>query len=433
MGKWRGNRHLGMRYSTIVLALSMLLMATVLLLMVLELGIPVPAGPEEESSPIRLKRMILDSNGGEGLGERGEQRTEVVSWEPRAFIYHNFLSKEECEYLINRATPHMVKSTVVDSETGKSVDSSVRTSYGTFFKRGQDKVIRAIEKRIADYTLIPVEHGEGLHVLHYKVGQKYNPHFDYFVDEFNTRNGGQRIATLLMYLSDVEEGGETVFPAAKGNISSVAGWNGMSECAKKGVSVKPKMGDALLFWSMHPDATLDPSSLHGSCPVIKGDKWSFPVGSEEDLKHIYAVEEVKDWEEDEYRSPRISARTSYGMFLKRGQDKVIRGIEKRIADYTLIPVENGESLYVLHYEKGQKYDPHYDYSDGGSTTRNGGPRMATFLMYLSDVEEGGETVFPSAKGNIEKKGISIKPKMGDALLFWSMNHDGTLDPLSLHG
>ncbi|XP_042016704.1 probable prolyl 4-hydroxylase 3 isoform X2 [Salvia splendens] len=314
MGKWRGNRHLGMRYSTIVLALSMLLMATVLLLMVLELGIPVPAGPEEESSPIRLKRMILDSsNGGEGLGERGEQRTEVVSWEPRAFIYHNFLSKEECEYLINRATPHMVKSTVVDSETGKSVDSrfvfkaiipscvshlcfittvlsillltlrckgkttsflSVRTSYGTFFKRGQDKVIRAIEKRIADYTLIPVEHGEGLHVLHYKVGQKYNPHFDYFVDEFNTRNGGQRIATLLMYLSDVEEGGETVFPAAKGNISSVAGWNGMSECAKKGVSVKPKMGDALLFWSMHPDATLDPSSLHGSCPVIKGDKWS---------------------------------------------------------------------------------------------------------------------------------------------------------------
>ncbi|KAG6435311.1 hypothetical protein SASPL_100181 [Salvia splendens] len=256
MGKWRGNRHLGMRCSTIVLALSMPLMATVLLLMLLELGIPVPAGSEEDSSPIRLNRMILDNNGGEGLGERGEQRTEVVSWEPRAFIYHNFF----------------------DSETGKSVDSSVRTSYGMFFKRGQDKVIRAIEKRIADYTLIPVEHGEGLqhgeglHVLHYKVGQKYNPHYDYFVDEFNTRNGGQRTVTLLMYLSDVEEGGETVFPEAKGNISSVA--DGMSECAKKGISVKPKMGDALLFWSMHPDATLDPSSVQGYSPVIKGDKWS---------------------------------------------------------------------------------------------------------------------------------------------------------------
>lgn len=69
---------------------------------------------------------------------------------------------------------------------------------------------------------------------------------------------------LPMWCStDVEEGGETVFPAAKGNISSVPWWNELSECGKKGLSVKPKMGDALLFWSMKPDAELDPSSLHG--------------------------------------------------------------------------------------------------------------------------------------------------------------------------
>ncbi|MBA0595944.1 hypothetical protein Gorai_012793, partial [Gossypium raimondii] len=74
--------------------------------------------------------------------------------------------------------------------------------------------------------------------------------------------------------SDVEEGGETIFPAAKGNISSVPWWNELSECGKQGLAVKPKMGDALLFWSMRPDATLDPSSLHGGCPVIMGNKWS---------------------------------------------------------------------------------------------------------------------------------------------------------------
>jgi hypothetical protein len=45
-----------------------------------------------------------------------------------------------------------------------------------------------------------VEHGEGLQVLHYEAGQKYEPHFDSFDDDFNTKNGGQRIATLLMYL-----------------------------------------------------------------------------------------------------------------------------------------------------------------------------------------------------------------------------------------
>ncbi|XP_060192369.1 probable prolyl 4-hydroxylase 10 [Lycium barbarum] len=203
-----------------------------------------------------------------------DQWVEVISLEPRAYVYHNFLSKEECEYLISLAKPHMQKSSVVDSATGKSMDSRVRTSSGTFLARGRDKVIRDIEKRIADFTFIPAEHGEGLQILHYEVGQKYEPHYDYFLDEFNTKNGGQRIATVLMYLSDVEEGGETVFPAAKGNYSAVPWWNELSECGKGGLSVKPKMGDALLFWSMKPDATLDPSSLHGGCPVIKGNKWS---------------------------------------------------------------------------------------------------------------------------------------------------------------
>ena len=44
------------------------------------------------------------------------------------------------------------------------------------------------------------DHGEGLQILHYEVGQKYEPHYDYFLDEYNTVNGGQRMATLLMYL-----------------------------------------------------------------------------------------------------------------------------------------------------------------------------------------------------------------------------------------
>jgi prolyl 4-hydroxylase len=74
--------------------------------------------------------------------------------------------------------------------------------------------------------------------------------------------------------SDVEAGGETVFPASQVNSSLVADWDELTECAKAGFSVRPHMGDALLFWSMKPDATLDASSLHGGCPVVKGNKWS---------------------------------------------------------------------------------------------------------------------------------------------------------------
>lgn len=264
--------------STVVLTL--LIMLSLVVLVLLALGIvsipsssPIPSNLQYKAHDLT---SILHStvHRVEVSGERDDQWVEVISWQPRASVFHNFLSKDECDYLINLAKPHMQKSTVVDEKTGKSKDSRVRTSSGTFLPRGRDKTIRTIEKRIADFTFIPVEHGEGLQVLHYEVGQKYEPHFDYFLDEFNTVNGGQRIATVLMYLSDVEEGGETVFPSAKGNFSAVSYWNELSECGKEGLSVKPKRGDALLFWSMKPDASLDPSSLHGGCPVIRGDKWS---------------------------------------------------------------------------------------------------------------------------------------------------------------
>jgi hypothetical protein len=75
---------------------------------------------------------------------------------------------------------------------------------------------------------------------------------------------------LLFYLSDVEEGGETVFPRASTRVSG-PGW---SDCAREGMAVKPVAGDALLFYGLLPDGTKDWNSLHGSCPTLRGHKWS---------------------------------------------------------------------------------------------------------------------------------------------------------------
>ncbi|KAI5021894.1 hypothetical protein ZWY2020_058624, partial [Hordeum vulgare] len=165
-----------------------------------------------------------------------------------AFILHRFLGKS------SRKT----RSKLGRSFTGQSPSPSLMTSY-------TEKVFQASFSGVS--LLRRVEHGEGLQVLHYEVGQKYESHFHYFLD-------GQRMETILMYLSDVEEGGETIFPDANVNSSSLPWYNELSECARKDLAVKPNMGDALLFWSMKPDATLDPLSLHGDCPVIKGNKWS---------------------------------------------------------------------------------------------------------------------------------------------------------------
>eukprot|EP00879_Flechtneria_rotunda_P011819 GHRR01012346.1.p1 GENE.GHRR01012346.1~~GHRR01012346.1.p1 ORF type:complete len:308 (+),score=60.64 GHRR01012346.1:171-1094(+) len=209
-----------------------------------------------------------------GYGELQEEwRGEVqqLSWKPRAFLAKKFLSDEECEHIKRIAQPQLEESKVVDGLTGKSKKSEVRTSSGMFLSRGHDEVVSRIENRVAAVTMIPAAHQEGLQVLKYVNGQKYEPHYDYFSDAVNARpqRGGQRVVTVLMYLSTPEEGGETVFPDAERKVTG-PGW---SECALKGLANKPEKGDALMFYSLHPDGRKDPTSLHGSCPILKGEKW----------------------------------------------------------------------------------------------------------------------------------------------------------------
>ncbi len=59
--------------------------------------------------------------------------------------------------------------------------------------------------------------------------------------------------------------------AADANLT-IADWRGCSDGL--GLKVKPKVGDAVLFWSYGPDLALDVRSLHGACPVVRGSKVS---------------------------------------------------------------------------------------------------------------------------------------------------------------
>lgn len=200
-------------------------------------------------------------------------KIEQLSWEPRIYVLHGFLSDAECDHLMKIAEPRLQESTVVNSVSGQRMPSKVRTSWGVFLGTHEDAVVERIEKRISMVAMIPQANAEALHILRYQDGQKYEVHSDWFRDKVNQvpEKGGQRLATALMYLTTPEEGGETVFPDAQMEPARGPGW---SHCASGRPAVKATRGNAVLFFDQRHDGNVDWASLHGSCPTTKGVKWS---------------------------------------------------------------------------------------------------------------------------------------------------------------
>lgn len=146
--------------------------------------------------------------------------------------------------------------------------------------------------------------------------------------------------------------------------------------------------------------------------------------------------------------PASDFRTSQTTFV-RATDEFMVDIDHRTSSLVRLPRSHQESVQVLRYGVGEKYDNHHDYfdplayqSDQRTLKRikNGRKnRMATVFWYLSDVVSGGETIFPRFNGGVEKNmkdcdtGLKVKPEIGKVIIFYSMTPDGKLDPLSLHG
>ena len=274
------------------------------------LALLAPAARSEEDSRLigwlgEVERPV-DSSGGslmnvDGDGEAGKRSSwiEQIATSPRAYVWHGFMTEEECDHLIATAEPLMEASGVIDSKTGERTFDKIRTSYGAFLPIAFDETVENIEKRCADWAMIPVAHQEQLHVLRYTHGQQYMDHHDAFGDEVQKKiefeNGKQRLATILMYLNDVEEGGETVFPHPNARWSGTADVTGGNEggggddedynigignpgtwsaCASRGPAVKPKKGDALLFYDLNLKGEFEDNALHAGCPVITGTKWT---------------------------------------------------------------------------------------------------------------------------------------------------------------
>lgn len=156
-----------------------------------------------------------------------------------------------------------------------SQQESKHTSSGTFLTRHDDVdgILARIEERIAEVTMVPASHGEAFNFLRYTNGQHYDAHYDLFRQEDYGPQSSNRLATVLLYLSDVEEGGETIFPLeGKDGLQRRSRPDFSFKDCNNGLKVAPHKGMALIFWSLQPDGSYDDHSLHGGCPTLGGVK-----------------------------------------------------------------------------------------------------------------------------------------------------------------
>jgi prolyl 4-hydroxylase len=196
---------------------------------------------------------------GEVLLPAGDREVQVLTHmrNPRVIVFGGLLSGEECDEIVDLARQRLARSETVKLDTGASEVNSARTSEGMFFGRGENPVCARIEARIAALLNWPLENGEGLQVLRYRPGAEYKPHYDYFdPSQPGTpsilKRGGQRVASLVMYLNTPARGGATTFPDVN-------------------LEVGPVKGNAVFFSYDRPHPMT--RTLHGGAPVLEGEKW----------------------------------------------------------------------------------------------------------------------------------------------------------------
>lgn len=148
---------------------------------------------------------------------------------PKMTLISDFLMAEECAQVIEMARERLIMSKVVGSNPDGAMLSANRSSYDVSFRLGECPLITTLDDRIANVCNWEASKSTGLQVIRYRPGEFFAPHFDYIAPEILKQRGEQqRVATLMIYLNDVEVGGETVFPDA-------------------GIKVAPKRGAALFF------------------------------------------------------------------------------------------------------------------------------------------------------------------------------------------
>ena len=174
--------------------------------------------------------------------------------------FHQVLTVSECKFLINHVKDNLQTLTVIGSNAGKYRNGDGTWIYNDLIMPDGTNITSKIKGIVEEWTGLPKENQENIHIVHYGVGGEYKEHHDFFhangSDYYqHIKNAGQRIYTCLFYLNDDFQGGDTRF-------------------VKKNMNIKPATGKLLVWSNMKDDGMfLDYDSLHAGLPVISGEKW----------------------------------------------------------------------------------------------------------------------------------------------------------------
>lgn len=176
-------------------------------------------------------------------------------------VKDNFLTDEECDYIIKLANPVLKRSTLMGEQ---NIVDQGRTSYSAeFHVFPYDEILNGIRKRASELLNIPETHFEFFQCVSYEPKQEYQNHYDTF-DENSERGrkaieeGGQRKYTMLVYLNDDFTGGATYFP----NVDII---------------VHPKKKRVVIFNNLDDEGKVIKAAYHAGLPVTKGRKYAINI------------------------------------------------------------------------------------------------------------------------------------------------------------
>jgi prolyl 4-hydroxylase len=193
----------------------------------------------------RIDAMALDAEGDPLDVPKGEPICEA----PAITRFERLFTPAECAWLSAAAEPMLAPAVVVEPGSGRQRRDQVRICDSVGFTWPlENPAIHALNRRLAAASGTGVEQGEPLQVLRYRPGGEYRPHFDAISGFAN-----QRAMTMLVWLNEDYEGGETHFPVP-------------------GLELKGRAGDAILFRNVGSDGRADPASRHAGLPVTAGEK-----------------------------------------------------------------------------------------------------------------------------------------------------------------